>query len=321
VKRLLIIIALTVILANTASASDEIQTLRSAISAYRDHHVCPPSGVYDILRFEGYCKSYCDRGWTCHGNKDTDPCQIDSASDACRQFSEGSRQCLSDMNEKNQVILDYDQIVRRCGEPERASSTPSATPSRPTGSALLGASQQAQQKADEARAKARDALNKTAEERAKRESEKRELKAAANALPPWCQGMIDACEHRAASLANATQGTQSQCRAYCQILKIENCNGGSSTVREAAQTCTAGAERDQKTEAERERATKERAAQREAEERRKWHCFGEAGNVSQGFQQCKSECSAYFSSSHCTSACYASGDGSISNGRSCFREP
>jgi hypothetical protein len=68
----------------------------------------------------------------------------------------------------------------------------------------------------------------------------------ANALPSWCQGMISACEERATSFANSTEGTKSQCRAYCNVLQIENCNGGSSTVLRAARACTAGAERDQK---------------------------------------------------------------------------
>jgi hypothetical protein len=180
---------------------------------------------------------------------------------------------------------------------------------------------EAKRKADEARAKAREAEAKAAQKRAADSAEKNKLKEAAKSVPSWCQGMISACEQRASSIANASQGTQSQCNAYCQILRIENCNGASTTVQQAAQACTAGAQRDQRAETERAQAAKERKEREEAEERRKWHCFGENGNVRQGFEQCKAECSAYFSANHCSNVCYASGDGSIAKGRSCYREP
>jgi signal transduction histidine kinase len=107
--------------------ADELDTLRNAIAAAkRSQQLCPPRGVYDIHRFEIYCKQWCDQSWTCHGSPSTDPCQIDDTSAACHAASEGTTQCLKDMNEKNAVINEYNSIVRQCY------SNPGALPSQPT---------------------------------------------------------------------------------------------------------------------------------------------------------------------------------------------
>ncbi len=121
--------------------------------------------------------------------------------------------------------------------------------------------QEAKQKADEARAKAREAAAKAAQKRNEEEAEKKRVKEATLKVPSFCQGMIRTCEERAASLANLSGGTQSQCRAYCQTLQIENCNP-SSTVQQAAQACTAGAERDQKEAARQEKLRRQAEAER-----------------------------------------------------------
>lgn len=254
--RPLLVMALMVLASNHAKAADELQNLRNAITAYQTHHTCPPNGIYDILHFESYCKVYCDRGITCHGNKDTDPCTINDMSDDCHQFEEGTQQCLSDMNEKNKVVLDYNRIVRQCHSQQKASAPFSPTPSKQAGGGLVGESQQAQHKLDEARAKAREALNKAAQEKAKQEAEKQKLKEEARAPSPACQQAVAACEQRNSGLSNVSSSTQSECAAYCRNMQIENCNPNSPTLQQGAQACTAGAERDRK-EAE-ERAAEER---------------------------------------------------------------
>lgn len=104
------------------------------------------------------------------------------------------------------------------------------------------------------------------------EAEKSRIKAEAARMPQWCDGMVHTCEQRNAALINASSETRSKCEAYCRNLQIEKCHP-SSTLQEAAQACTTMQQRDQ-------RAKGERAAK--AEESRKWHCFGEVGNVNQG---------------------------------------
>jgi hypothetical protein len=333
-RKLLLTMPLIVLVAglaaNTAKARDDIQTLRDAIAAYHRSHICPHPGIYPILQFESYCKPYCDRSVACHGNVHSDPCEQDSGSDACHQQEEGSQQCLQEMNEKNQIIADYDQIARQCPAQETTRTPPtSGNSSKPAGAALVGASQQAQQQADAARAKARAVTKKAAEDRAREQAAKEKLKKETSAPSPACQQAVAECGRRNAELANLTPETLSKCDAYCRNMQIENCNPSSSTLNENARICVEGAKKDQKDAVERasklreqRRLELERAARAQAaEERRKWHCFGEAGSISRGFAECKSECRAYFSASHCASVCYASGEGSISNGRSCFREP
>jgi len=56
-------------------------------------------------------------------------------------------------------------------------------------------------------------------------------------------------------------------------------------------------------------------------EARKWHCYGEHESPSAGFERCKSHCSAFYDTGVCRQECYASSAGSVSRGRSCFKEP
>jgi hypothetical protein len=255
--------------------SDELDSLRSAIEASRRSKMCPPGGEYSILEFSSYCKQWCDIGWTCRGTKQTDPCE-NGDREGCHRFSEGSSQCLQDMNEKNKVIIDYNEIVRQCHRGEAQGRSPSSTPKQPQGRALGAELQQAKQKAEEARAKAREAEAKAAQKRAAVEAEKNKMKEEAKALPSWCEGLISSCQQRAASLSNASSGTQSQCNAYCQTLMIENCNGSSSTVQGAAQACNSGAQRDQR------QAMEEDKRRRETERRRE----EEANRIPSGWVKC-----------------------------------
>jgi hypothetical protein len=254
---------------------DEIESLRSAIQSSKQNHMCPARGEYSILQYPSYCKQWCDIGWTCRGTKQTDPCQ-NGDREGCHRLSEGSSQCLQDMNEKNKVILEYNEIARQCYRDAAQGGSPSSPPKQPQGRALGSELQQAKLKADEARSKAREAEAKAAQKRAADQAEKNKVKEAAKALPSWCEGMIGSCEQRAASLAGTTQGTQSQCRSYCQILKIENCNGASSTVQQAAQACNAGAQRDLR------QAMEEDRRRREARRREE-----EANFIPPGWIECK----------------------------------
>ena len=217
--------------------------------------------------------------------------------------------CWENLRRDNEIISAYNAWLHGC----KLHTEPTNQPPH-GGRALANEIQEAKSKAEEAKSKALGAVKEAKQKRAADQTEKNTLKEAAKSTPSWCQSMINGCEQRVSSLANATRATQSQCKAYCQILQVEDCNGASSTVQEAAQACTAGSERDQRTAA-------ESARNRQAEERRKWHCFGAYGDVRQGYNECKRECSAYFPSNHCENVCYSSGDGSISNGRSCYREP
>lgn len=218
-------------------------------------------------------------------------------------------------------VLKYNKLYEACHQNSNGQAQPNNAAKKPSGAELQKAVQAAKLKADEARSKALQAAAAAEKAKSAAEAEKQRLKDEAARLPSWCQGMVSSCEQRASTLSNSSQETQSQCRAYCRNLRIENCNGASPTIQQAAQACNSGARNDQKAETERQRSAKAQQAQREAEERRKWHCFGEAGNIDAGFRECQSECSAYFSASHCHDVCYASGDGSVSNGRSCYREP
>ena len=139
--------------------------------------------------------------------------------------------------------------------------------SKPSGTALAKQAADAKQKAEEAKAKARQAADKAAQTQKAAEDEKSRLKAEAVKVPSWCQGMINSCQQRAGSLANASPETQSQCNAYCQTLRFENCNGASATVQGAAQMCNAGAQRDQRQAMEDDKRRKEEQRRREEEER------------------------------------------------------
>lgn len=70
-------------------------------------------------------------------------------------------------------------------------------------------------------------------------------------------------------------------------------------------------------------AEAQRQAQREAQarEQRKWHCYGQSGDTQEGFHRCRAECEQYYNVGFCKNQCYSSGSESLSNGRSCFKEP
>jgi hypothetical protein len=98
---------------------------------------------------------------------------------------------------------------------------------------------------DAAPAKAKQVNKEQAERRDANEDEKKKSKDDTLKVPSFCEGMIHACEERAASLPNLTDATRSQCDAYCRNLRIENC-APSITLQEGAQACNTGAERDQR---------------------------------------------------------------------------
>jgi hypothetical protein len=179
----------------------------------------------------------------------------------------GKYSCLEAHDSCNGVKISLIGIGSEQGE-----SRPSP-PKNPTAS--RAALDEAKKKADDARAKAREAAAKAAQKRKDDEAEKKKLKEAANKLPSWCEGMVRVCENRNSSLANLSSASQSQCNAYCTNLQIENCNSASSTIKEAAQKCTEGAERDQK-EVARKRADQKRAEEerkKKEEEERRNQCF------------------------------------------------
>jgi hypothetical protein len=72
---------------------------------------------------------------------------------------------------------------------------------------------------------------------------------------------------------------------------------------------------------------RQEAAQKAADEakkqaqRSKWHCWGEVGNVAEGFRECRQACAEFYGAGFCYSQCHDSGDASFANGRSCFQEP
>jgi hypothetical protein len=72
---------------------------------------------------------------------------------------------------------------------------------------------------------------------------------------------------------------------------------------------------------ERQRQLDEARARRDAALAAKWHCYGEYGNVQEGFRQCQEVCGRFYNAGFCHDTCYASSDSSIADGRSCFREP
>lgn len=299
----------------SASLAIEVSDLETAIAAYQRSKLCPARSQANLLTFRNFCKRWCDNSYSC-SNSNSDPCKSGDKA-GCHVQAEGVTQCLQEMNQKNAVINDYNAIVRQCydGASKRETKENST---RPQGRAAAVALDAARQRADEARKKAKDAAGISDQRSKESDAQKKRFKEAAAATPASCQTAVAACEQRSSQLAGLSESTRSQCSTSCQLMKIENCNPASTTIRDAATTCSASAEHDQKDAIRREKAEAARLAR---EERLKWHCYGTAGNVREGFAQCKQECSAYFSSGHCRDACYASGDGSVENGRSCFREP
>ena len=51
------------------------------------------------------------------------------------------------------------------------------------------------------------------------------------------------------------------------------------------------------------------------------HCFGQRGNVAEGFRECRAQCERFYNSGFCYNKCYESDTTSESSGRSCFRGP
>lgn len=95
--------------------SGTMKEVKNAIAAFkRSNHLCPPTGEYVTLKYETYCKQWCDRGMTCHGSRATDPCAATSNSNECQQFAKGGSSCLNDLNEKNKFLVEYNSIVRLC---------------------------------------------------------------------------------------------------------------------------------------------------------------------------------------------------------------
>jgi hypothetical protein len=235
----------------TIARADEIDNLREAIEAAKRSKLCPPPAEYPILKFESYCKSLCDIGHTCHGTIDSDPCENGDHA-GCHKFAAETDQCLRDMNDKNKTILEYNSIVSKCsgkasqpGAPSKDNSRiqPGPERSEPSGAALAKAVQDAKQRAEVARAKAREANSTAVGAGNLDETEKNKLKAEAARLAPWCQSLVSTCQRWTASLQNADQATTQQCTAYCQILQIEDCNGASSTVQGSARMCAEQAQR------------------------------------------------------------------------------
>lgn len=123
----------------SALHAEDISSLRSAIAAFERSRVCPQGGEYTLLKFESYCKQYCDLGWTCRGSKETDPCYGASGSPACAAHTRGSSACLKDMNDSNATLNAYNAIIRRCNQAARSLQSPRvAVPGVPTQRAPSG---------------------------------------------------------------------------------------------------------------------------------------------------------------------------------------
>jgi hypothetical protein len=259
-----------VVLFATGGVADELNNINSKIVAYNRNHICPPQEEYPILKFSEYCKSLCDKGWTCNGSPQTDPCYTGDR-EACRKFAEETSACLSDMNAKNATIIQYNAIVRNCHRQASQSSSSAHNQKGLSGNALASAVREAKAKAEEARAKALDMLAKDAQKRKDAEIEKTRIKEAVNQASSDCEKAIRACQQRAISLSDLRSTTRSQCKAYCQLLQIESCNPRSTTIAQAAGSCQAGAEHDQKDAADARQVAESRAVAKDRAE-----CFQQA---------------------------------------------
>ena len=51
------------------------------------------------------------------------------------------------------------------------------------------------------------------------------------------------------------------------------------------------------------------------------HCYGQRGNIADGFRECRAQCERLYNSGFCYNKCYESDTTSESGGRSCFRGP
>jgi hypothetical protein len=102
----------------TSHAEDD-SAMKSAIEVYERSRLCPVGNKTNILKYEDYCKQYCDRQYTCNRNASNDPCN-GTQPEACEKFSRDSRACLDEMNEKNKTILAFNKIVQECKRPRKS---------------------------------------------------------------------------------------------------------------------------------------------------------------------------------------------------------
>jgi hypothetical protein len=118
--------ALQILIADNPAAGDDIANIQSSINAYNHSGICPKGNEYALLTLSGFCKYYCDRTYTCNRDHSEagNPCKSDYSSDACHAFNEGSERCVKEMNEKNQIILSYNDILRRCHQHQGENAPP-----------------------------------------------------------------------------------------------------------------------------------------------------------------------------------------------------
>jgi hypothetical protein len=221
--------ALLLVSAISPALSQDISSIKSMLAA----KMCPASLLDEISYSSRDCG---DAKWH-----------------ACDRllYDSGGKECWADLHAcqkqveaDNEVIRESNRVYRVChANGDRGQSSQA---SKPSGAALAKQAAEAKQKAEEAKTNARQAAEKQEQTKKAAEEQRSRLKVEAAKVPSWCQGLIGSCQQRAASLSNASSGTQSQCNAYCQTLRIENCNGDSPTVQGAAQACNSGAQRDQR---------------------------------------------------------------------------
>jgi hypothetical protein len=258
--------------------ADDLDSIRAAIDGARRSKLCPPNRRYAHLEFEVYCKQWCDHSIVCHGTKETSPCE-NGDHEGCLRQSEGSGQCLHELNEKNKVIDEYNDIVEQCSRGTKSQEQP---PVKPSAALLPKALEEAQKRVNDARSKARETIQNTQQARAAEQAGKSKVNEAANPLQAWCDGMVRACKELGASVANASQATQSRCSVYCRTLQLSNCDGSNQEVQQEARDCTSGLQRDQRAEVERQREAREEKAKEEARRRRE----EEANFIPPGWIRC-----------------------------------
>lgn len=173
-------------------------------------------------------------------------------------------ECQDEQSHFWQLALKYNALYRACHLPSHGA----AEKDRPSGMALAKAAQDASLKAEETRRKAREAAAQAASSRNPDDSEKERLKTQskdAGTSPGWCPHMVAACEERTNDMKNADQAAKTQCEDYCRMLRSENCDSTSVSLRYTAGACTARAERSQTQEIARERVRREEKRQQEVE--------------------------------------------------------
>src|SRR6185437_2225314 len=89
----------------------------------RNPHRCPVGDEEPLLNFQSYCKQYYMRP-----DDPNNPC-LQNNREACHQLADGGLRCLQDMNEKNAVILNFNQIIRRCKQAADQDESSSTRPS------------------------------------------------------------------------------------------------------------------------------------------------------------------------------------------------